>query len=578
MHKCKKMPTSATATINFSGATSLLGNTLSFTVKTGTTTIGTGTMVNPVAISDITEDVADLINASGLGYNATAGSETVVVTAPLGLGSSVNGLDIYITLNQFYELKETILLNTPSTGYNLYEMVEVGDFIFGIGAEDGNTTALTKAAIHQIDTTDETLITTVVLAGDGDTPASKPHAGWIEYSVDDDLIYAGGGNVTGKAQFYASTNADPTVEDTTVTLATDYLNTRTGRYFNSIMYLGNTSSCNLFKFNANPPTDLDELTGTATHCFPDLLGYDNTRDKIWYRGAASDSPQGWVVYDVGTNTSYDQVWSNFGTLVFRDVTYAEAVDCFYIVYEEDGDGKIMKLPATNTGVGIDKSSLPTGSLVYDLAGCATITSLKVGKLEANEHIIVSVNCASPRLVIIDMNDTAGNTFQVVEGITYAGIARHEADTTKFYVNKLTSSHSDVDVYELNGLSSFFGATFSGGSSTTDVNSSCENCKVVSIQWCQDDLLIEAGLTPLTSYVTTLTNDNNVNYTQTVETDGDGSFTLDLTLFPEGLFSPNRGMIYLEVSTEILGDPITMTIEGSDYTCVYILTKTINDAN
>ena len=76
---------------------------------------------------------------------------------------------------------------------------------------------------------------------------------------------------------------------------------------------------------------------------------------------------------------------------------------------------------------------------------------------------------------------------------------------------------------------------------------CENsCLEAVIKCCQDNIIVNAGLTPSTAYVYIVTDSRGNKYTKEFTSDGSGNFTLVATDFPDSLFSEETAGIKLEV--------------------------------
>jgi len=104
---------------------------------------------------------------------------------------------------------------------------------------------------------------------------------------------------------------------------------------------------------------------------------------------------------------------------------------------------------------------------------------------------------------------------------------------------------------------------------------CDTCGEVNLVACQDTIVIDANMTPSTSYTVWLTDHHGNNYTSSVTSGVDGSLTIDTTGFVEGLFSPNHGKLELTVSTSATEETFeTITYNSGSYSCLILSFKNV----
>ena len=97
---------------------------------------------------------------------------------------------------------------------------------------------------------------------------------------------------------------------------------------------------------------------------------------------------------------------------------------------------------------------------------------------------------------------------------------------------------------------------------------CQSCYAASFILCSGNTSISAGLDPATVYYIWIEDKFGNFYLQQVTTDGSGSFEIDFTVFPEGLFTQYAGYFTLTVSaSSAFSTDETLTINGTDYNCI-----------
>lgn len=98
---------------------------------------------------------------------------------------------------------------------------------------------------------------------------------------------------------------------------------------------------------------------------------------------------------------------------------------------------------------------------------------------------------------------------------------------------------------------------------------CDECYELTVNNC-DEITIDAGLDPDTSYYLVLFDQFDLKRTIEIETDNDGIFTIDQSLLPDSYFNP-YGAYDFYVSTQSSGsDKVDMTFEGEEFNCVIII--------
>ena len=99
---------------------------------------------------------------------------------------------------------------------------------------------------------------------------------------------------------------------------------------------------------------------------------------------------------------------------------------------------------------------------------------------------------------------------------------------------------------------------------------CSLCYHLKAQSCYGSLHITAGLTHNHSYTVFLEDHHGHFHTQSVTSDNSGNFSLDLTAFPEGMFTAFSGTYELSVSTSAVSSTYeTITIAAATYDCIAI---------
>jgi hypothetical protein len=96
---------------------------------------------------------------------------------------------------------------------------------------------------------------------------------------------------------------------------------------------------------------------------------------------------------------------------------------------------------------------------------------------------------------------------------------------------------------------------------------CDECYEMSFDDCSD-ITISAGLTPTTTYYAVLVDKFNKQYIQQVTIAGDGSFTVDSSLLPNGLLTAFSGKFEIYLSTQSDGsDTVPLNVSTTALNCV-----------
>ncbi len=100
---------------------------------------------------------------------------------------------------------------------------------------------------------------------------------------------------------------------------------------------------------------------------------------------------------------------------------------------------------------------------------------------------------------------------------------------------------------------------------------CDYCFTLEKQY-SATLNISAGLTPASKPYLWITDKFGNQYSGQVVVAGDGSFNIDTTVFPEGMFNPLAGWFDIFLSSDVDGTSIVpMTFGGSPYNCLKLRT-------
>ena len=106
---------------------------------------------------------------------------------------------------------------------------------------------------------------------------------------------------------------------------------------------------------------------------------------------------------------------------------------------------------------------------------------------------------------------------------------------------------------------------------------CTTCYSLTLPACEDSITIPSDLTPGTYYVW-VEDRFAIKYVQEVTVGVGGSFTMDVTGFPAGMFTANSGHYIFTISTSETEDTQeTFTIDASDYDCWLIKFEEVNAA-
>lgn len=99
-----------------------------------------------------------------------------------------------------------------------------------------------------------------------------------------------------------------------------------------------------------------------------------------------------------------------------------------------------------------------------------------------------------------------------------------------------------------------------------VSLTCDVCKVLALPY--NNLKVSAGLTPASSPYLWITDKFGNQWSDQVVVAGDGSFTIDTTKYPDGIFNASAGYFDLFLSSDSTGYLIVpMTFSSVAYNCL-----------
>ena len=104
---------------------------------------------------------------------------------------------------------------------------------------------------------------------------------------------------------------------------------------------------------------------------------------------------------------------------------------------------------------------------------------------------------------------------------------------------------------------------------------CDLCYDLVGEACYSSLFIEAGLSATSDYTVHIEDKHEHSYTQDITTDDQGDITLDLTLFPDGMFTAFSGS-YIVTVTQVGETAVeSIIVDGQDYSCVKLVFQEVN---
>lgn len=92
--------------------------------------------------------------------------------------------------------------------------------------------------------------------------------------------------------------------------------------------------------------------------------------------------------------------------------------------------------------------------------------------------------------------------------------------------------------------------------------------------CIDSFTIDAGLTPDTEYKVIIENKFGQLYVEDITTDDQGVLTIDLSLYPEGMFNVYAGNFNIRVELDCEEQPLIF--DEKEYTCIDLSVRRSTD--
>lgn len=107
---------------------------------------------------------------------------------------------------------------------------------------------------------------------------------------------------------------------------------------------------------------------------------------------------------------------------------------------------------------------------------------------------------------------------------------------------------------------------------------CEECYQVVYDDCED-ILVDVGLTAITSYCIKLYDKFGNTYEQTVTTTAGGAFTIDTDELPDNFFNPFAGKIELQIFANCdTATRVQFTVAYTIFKCMLLINSEDDDAD
>lgn len=100
--------------------------------------------------------------------------------------------------------------------------------------------------------------------------------------------------------------------------------------------------------------------------------------------------------------------------------------------------------------------------------------------------------------------------------------------------------------------------------------SCDYCYTIEVLY-EPLMNVDAGLTPASTPYLWITDKFGNQYSEQVAINGDGSFDIDISLYPQALFNPNSGWFDIFLSSDVGGQVIVPMTFGSAFNCLKLAT-------
>lgn len=99
---------------------------------------------------------------------------------------------------------------------------------------------------------------------------------------------------------------------------------------------------------------------------------------------------------------------------------------------------------------------------------------------------------------------------------------------------------------------------------------CSECYEHNVSYCPDEINISAGLTPSdTLYLWIRDKFNNI-WDDIITVNADGSFDINMSNFPTGMFTPSFGSIDIFLTTDAKGQSVQeMSFDTQEYNCLIL---------
>lgn len=98
-------------------------------------------------------------------------------------------------------------------------------------------------------------------------------------------------------------------------------------------------------------------------------------------------------------------------------------------------------------------------------------------------------------------------------------------------------------------------------------SNCPKCASVHIPQCLDEVKFSLGLEPNKEYYWFITDKFGNRYYKVITTDLEGSFIINKTDVPDGLFTAYSGVFELVIKENYSGDEVVLSLNDQEFKCL-----------
>lgn len=103
-----------------------------------------------------------------------------------------------------------------------------------------------------------------------------------------------------------------------------------------------------------------------------------------------------------------------------------------------------------------------------------------------------------------------------------------------------------------------------------ISTDCSECYEHSVSYCPSEINISAGLTPAATLYLWIRDKFGKIWDDIITVEADGSFDINMSNFPTGMFTPSFGSLDIFLTSDAQGQTVVpVTFNATEYNCIML---------